>query len=408
MTPRALAPGLLFILAAFAPGLEAANDDTNNAPEAQPVPVALPASSNMPAIASAPMSPDILAGINATAKGLAGLKGSGPWESTPEWQDYAQQLDGEWRGLEHTRLNAMKTWQATELADLTEKSSTVFYPFSGPDVLYADTFFPKSKVLMMAGLEPVGTVPDLKKLQADGKLPAYLATVKTSLFTILAASFFKTKDMKVDFNNQLVDGLMPAIIVFLARAGYEITDLEPVTVDHEGDIAPRGSRPGSPGVQITYADGRQLYYFQADLGNDGLKKSPGFVKMMHRLAPGVTYLKAASYLLYEDYFSTMRDAILDDSIGVVEDDSGVPFRDFSPREWDVIPYGDYTGPITLFKERLQPDLDAYYKKTPHPQLPFGSGYKFSASVSSLLVVKKKVAGSGEVAPKAAPVAAPAQ
>ena len=31
----------------------------------------------------------------------------------------------------------------------------------------------------------------------------------------------------------------------------------------------------------------------------------------------------------------------------------------------------------------------YYKKTPHDQLAFGSGYKFAASVSSLLVAKKK-------------------
>jgi hypothetical protein len=399
--PRA-ATRLLAIFVAAAPALQAADDDTNAAPKAQPVPVALPAAPTMPAIASSPTSPDLLASINATAKGLAGLKGSGSWEATPEWQDYARQLDGEWRGLEQVRLNAMKTWGATELADLRERSSTVFYPFSGPDVLYADTFFPTSKVLIMAGLEPVGTVPDLAKLQADGKLGPYLATIKTSLFTILAASFFKTKDMKVDFNNQLVDGLMPAIIVFLAHAGYEITDLQPVVVDHEGDVAPRGSRPGSPGVQITYADGRQLYYFQADLGNDGLKKSPGFVKMMQRLAPGVTYLKAASYLLYEDYFSTMREAILQDSLGVVEDDSGIPFKDFPSRDWDVIPYGDYTGPITLFKEHLQPDLAAYYKKTPHQQLPFGSGYKFAASVSSLLVVKKKMPASGEVAPVAAP------
>jgi hypothetical protein len=110
---------------------------------------------------------------------------------------------------------------------------------------------------------------------------------------------------------------------------------------------------------------------------------------MHRLAPGITYLKAASYLLYEGYFSTIRDAILADSIGVVEDDSGIPFKDFKPAQWDVIPYGDYTGPITLFKDKYQPDLNEFYKKTPHSQLAFGSGYKFAASVSSLLVAKKK-------------------
>jgi hypothetical protein len=107
------------------------------------------------------------------------------------------------------------------------------------------------------------------------------------------------------------------------------------------------------------------------------------------LAPGLTFLKAASYLLYEDYFSTIRDAILDDSVGVVEDDSGIPLHDFKSTEWQVFPYGNYTGPITLFKDKYQPDLTDFYTKTPHQPLSFGSGYKFTASASSLLVAKKK-------------------
>ena len=114
----------------------------------------------------------------------------------------------------------MRAWTTSELSALRSQTPAVFYPFSGPDVLYADTLFPDSKYLLMAGLEPVGTIPDLAQLQQNGKLAPYLAQIKTSLFTILAASFFKTKDMKTDFNNQLVDGLMPAMVVFLARQGY--------------------------------------------------------------------------------------------------------------------------------------------------------------------------------------------
>jgi hypothetical protein len=362
----------------------------DSAPVAQPVPVPSPANPIMPAMANS-LSSDELDRINASAHGLGGIKASGtaPWESTPEWKDYQAKLDGNWNYLDRVRLNAMRAWGNTELGDLRGKSSTVFYPFSGPDALYANTLFPDSKILLMAGLEPVGTMPDLAKLQQDGKLGPYLAQVKTSLFTILAASFFKTKDMKNDFNNQLVDGLMPAIIVFLAREGYSINDIQYVTLDHDGNLHPKGQASGAPGVQITYDGGRTLLYFQANLSNDGQSENPGFIRLMHRLAPGITYLKAASYLLYDDYFSTIRDAILDNSIGVVEDDSGIPFKDFKPAEWTVIPYGDYTGPIALFKDKDQPDLHEFYKKTPHNQLAFGSGYKFSPSVSSLLVVKKK-------------------
>jgi len=195
--------------------------------------------------------------------------------------------------------------------------------------------------------------------------------------------------MKNDFNNQLVDGLLPAIAVFLGRQGHGIDNLQYVTLDSEGMLHPRGEKSGAPGVQISYDGGRTLLYFQTDLGNDGLKSNPGFVRLMQHLSPGVTYLKAASYLLYADYFSTIRDGILDNSVGVVEDDSGIPFRDFKAKEWDVIAYGNYTGPINLFKDDYQKDLADYYAKSPHSPLPFGSGYKFNASISSLLVAKKK-------------------
>jgi hypothetical protein len=382
-----LPPGLrhaLLLALLLVPTILLAADD---APKASPVPVPDPANPSMPAIVGKESSPGDIAAINASAKGLAATKAGAPWESSREWTDYKDSLDSQWHYLDRIRLKAMRAWGDTQLADLREKSSTVFYPFSGPDALYADTLFPNSKILLMAGLEPVGTMPDLAKLQADGKLGPYLAQVKTSLFTILAASFFKTKDMKVDFNGT-VDGLLPAIVVFLARNNYEISELQYVTLDSEGNIHPRGGH-GAPGVQITYGGGRQLLYFQADLGNDGLKSNPGFVRFMHAHAPGITYLKAASYLCYADYFSTIRDAILEDSAGVVEDDSGIPFKYFEPTHWDVLPYGDYTGPITLFKDYNQPDLAAFYKKTAHPQLDFGSGYKFSPTVSSLLVAKKR-------------------
>jgi len=381
----------LFVLAlSFAFTSPARCDDT--APKALPVPVATPANPTMPALVSKPLSSDEIDRINASARGLAGETASGgsaPWESTKEWKDYSAALDGNWRYLKRVRLDAMSTWGGAELAGLRDKTSTVFYPFSGPDVLYADTLFPDSKILLMAGLEPIGSVPDLGKLQQDGKLGPYLAQVKTSLFTILSASFFKTKDMKNDFNNQLVDGLMPAMIVFIARQGYSIHDIQYVELDRDGALQPHAGKNGASGVQITYDDGRTLLYFQVNLSNDGQSENPGFVHLMHRLAPGVTYLKAASYLLYEDYFSTIRDAILENSIGVIEDDSGIPFKDFKASNWDVIPYGDYTGPINLFKDKDQPDLHEFYKKTPHNQLAFGSGYKFAASVSSLLVAKKK-------------------
>ncbi len=209
--------------------LPARSDDTSSIPIAQPEskpakpPEAEP-SGVTPLVPPTALSEAESARINATARGLAGLKASwdgATWESTPEWADYSAKLDSQWSYVQRVRLTAMRVWANAQLGDLRDKTSTVFYPFSGPDVLYADTLFPNSKVLLMAGLEPIGTLPDLARVQQEGNLAPCLAQMKTSLYTILVASFFKTKDMKTDFNNQLINGLVPAMVVFLAHQGLQ-------------------------------------------------------------------------------------------------------------------------------------------------------------------------------------------
>ncbi len=74
---------------------------------------------------------------------------------------------------------------------------------------------------------------------------------------------------------------------------------------------------------------------------------------------------------------------------MLEDDSGIPLRAFKPSQWDVTVYGNYTGPIALFKERYQPDLAQLYATKPRSPLSFGSGYKYIAASSSLLLAVRK-------------------
>jgi hypothetical protein len=358
--------------------------------------LALVADENDALVPATPLNDAEFGQVNDAVRGLAGLgaatdRGHSTWQKSPEWLKYEDWIDGRWSYIQRVRLGAMKAWAGGALGGLRDKP--VYYPFSGPDFLYVNAFFPDSKYLLMAGLEPIGTLPDLTQLQQQGRLGAYLQDVKTSLFTILAASFFKTKDMKTDLGNQLVDGLLPDLAVFLGHEGYGIDSLRYVSLGRDGTLRPHGAA-GATGVQIAYYRGDRddrhyLLYFQADLGNDGLSSNPGYIRLMHRLGPGVTYLKAASYLLHDDYFSTMRDAILDNSVGVVEDDSGLPLRDFKPNRWNVAAYGNYTGPLPLFKQYYQPDLAQFYATNSHPALSFGSGYKYIAASSSLLVATKK-------------------
>ena len=83
----------------------------------------------------------------------------------------------------------------------------------------------------------------------DGSVRTW-GQVKASLFhhVFSRPSFFKTKDIKNDFNNELVNGLVPAMVVFLAKEGYSIDSLQYVDCFRRtAPSTPRAAAPANPG-----------------------------------------------------------------------------------------------------------------------------------------------------------------
>ncbi|MGB3655017.1 MAG: hypothetical protein WBA41_27950, partial [Rivularia sp. (in: cyanobacteria)] len=150
-----------------------------------------------------------------------------------------------------------------------------------------------------------------------------------------------------------------------------------------------------PGVKIAFvpqgeSQPRTLYYFSTDLSNDGLKKHPELKQFVSKLDNPVTYLKAASYLMYNGSFSNIRDTILANSSYLLQDDSGMPLKSFDNAKWDLKFYGNYSRPIGLFRNRYQSDLRRVYTSSKDIQpLDFGIGYKFGVNQSNLMLAKTK-------------------
>src|SRR5258708_27401668 len=99
--------------------------------------------------------------FNDAARFLAGLpsvEGSSyaALEKDPAWIEYSKTLGASWNRADQKLLAPVRQFQKRELDK--PKSRFVFYPFSGPDVIYAQTFFPSAKVMLMAGLEPPGSI----------------------------------------------------------------------------------------------------------------------------------------------------------------------------------------------------------------------------------------------------------
>ncbi len=319
--------------------------------------------------------------------------------ATPAWQAFAKDQDKSWAKYRATHTTRMTQWASTELDSVHASSPTIFYPFSGPDFLNVVTMFPTSQTYVLMGLEPVGSIPARASLENPRLLPA----VKTSLWSVLNFSFFRTNDMAVDLKSVELDGALPLLMLFAARTGNQITAIRPVQLDAAGQLqaAPKDSAlvpdPKSiPGVELKLrgADGlpKTIYYFSADLSDWKLTSKSAPLEFVRHLGPLTTYVKSATYLMHKSYFNKVRRTILRRSRYILQDDSGIAMKYFQQGAWQFNYYGTYRRPINLFAKQYQPELTAAYHDTvnkPKP-LPFGTGYNWRQTDSNLLLAKRLV------------------
>jgi hypothetical protein len=329
---------------------------------------------------------------DSTARFLAGLSVTGtPLEKLSQdraWTKHATEFEKAWKDLDARQLSKIRSWESEHFREGASSQRPMFYFFSGPDILYAQEFYPKASTYVLAGLEPVGTPPDLMSLPA-GTLGVSLSNLRKSLESVLSFSFFKTKDMKTDLGQNQLNGTLPVLYIFLARTGCKLERTELVWLDDAGSVVT--SKTSTPGARITFSRGGErqaLYYFQTDLSDGGIDDDPGFLRFCGQLGTGTTLLKAASYLPHSGNFSTARDFLLKHCAWIVQDDSGIPINRLDSAHWDVRCFGNYPGPIDLFKENFQPALATMYQK-PTPPVPFAFGYRWRPKESSLILAKSR-------------------
>lgn len=339
--------------------------------------------------------------LNSIAEIIAGMPGSnnvyGYVTETSAFANFSKTFNKRWDSFDSSRLARLEEFRDNEVSKAVKPEPTLFYPFSGPDILYAYTFFPSASHYVMVGLEPVGTLPDFKKEESDS-LNKYFNKINTSLNAILKYSFFRTESMGKDLRNQEVNGTLHLLFLFLKRTGNSIVSAKPVTIDSTGSIVYTASfealkkmKTPTRGVEIMFAtkDGqlKTLHYYSLNAADGGLKYNKGFSTYLHGLGTVNTYLKGASYLMHKSYFSIIRNIILEQSANVVQDDSGIAFHYYteSGRSWHYTFYGKYTRPIPMFSQFYQKDLDSTYKAAGSKDIGFGIGYNFKDRNSNFMI-----------------------
>jgi hypothetical protein len=328
------------------------------------------------------------AGLDDTARFLAGKSVASDSRlaehaRTNAYAEYAEQIASGWKQFEQPNLEKMRTWW-TGRAPTTY--STVFYPFSGPDIGNALALFPEADTYLLFGLESPGAIPDLQSIDDDA-IDSGLKELESSLRTIFEVNYFFTKAMAKKLGKGSFDSVTGLLLFFLATNDCEVTGAKTIAI---GRV---------PGIEIAFrkqgGKRQTLRYFMVNVDDAALaKRSPDFLPYLESQGRFVTMIKAASYLMHRDglhepsHFEQIRSLILAHSDFVVQDDSGVPLRLFARDTWKLGFHGVYDAPTAEFGKYLQNDLNVEMHRNSTGKLPFNYGYAYKQGASNLMTAER--------------------
>jgi hypothetical protein len=322
-------------------------------------------------------------------------------EKDTVWIKYAAKFDKEWEIVVSKRLKPMSDWANTELADEHKQNPDVFYPLSGPDILHANAFFPKARHYHLYALERAGKLPDVKHMKTK-EMEGYLTDVYTSLSDVFTKSYFITHKMLTDLQKENVNGTLSLICIFLVRSNHKVINVRYCHLNDDGTESylnkDSAAVHSNDYVKVYFKSNddttmQVLTYMKCDLADKGLTANKGLTAFINKMPKSITYLKSASYLLHYKFFTVLRDAILDKSITILEDDTGIPYKYFGKDKWNVSLYGSYVKPVSDFSGVFQDDLMKVYHDSTSAdrpkKLPFSLGYHWGTSNQNLLKATHK-------------------
>lgn len=281
-------------------------------------------------------------------------------------------------------------------------SATVVYPFGGGDLGSALVTYPDAREITTISLEHAGDPTRLAKLN-KGQLRAALAAYRDASEGLLALYDSTSENMR-----KLERGGIPGQLSFhmtgMTALGFEPVSLKFITLDPDGTVhyltaaeidalAHRKAKKVKGGwvdtdfseafshMELTFRKAGDPKaplivhrHFAANLANKAFKDSP---LHKHLLAKGKfsAITKAASYLMWMDSFSDIRDLLLGNMVWMASDSTGVPPRFAKKAGFTQITYGTFTGPFLEEADKATGEaMTKLWSSQPHRKLPFRYGY----------------------------------
>ena len=232
-------------------------------------------------------------------------------------------------------------------------------------------------------------------------IDTYLEDVYTSLGDIFTKSYFITHKMLTDLQRENVNGTLPLMCVFLVRTNHKIINVKYFHLNDDGSETQLSKdsivKHTNDFVKVYFKSNtdsnlQEVTYMKCDLADGGLKDNKGLSAFIKNMPTSFTYLKSASYLLHYKFFTTLRDAILDKSQTILEDDTGIPYKYFPHDKWNIYLYGTYVKPVDNFSGVFQEDLQKAYRDSTAQKpkkLPFSLGYHWGTNDQNLIKAEHK-------------------
>lgn len=305
---------------------------------------------------------------------------------------------------------------------------TVVYPFGGGDLTSALVVFPDAMEITTLSLEAPGDVRAIDSIKKQ-QLATDLDTISHDIRRLYRSAHSTTKSLQAAAYSELPGSLMFAL-AGLAVMGYEPVSLRYFDINPDGSLAYLSAAELDKRVADLVAskhdpktkqrfDVRKHYWVEMDsvfanveiqyrpigdaksplrtyrhiLANlDDPHQSKDDRVLDHLRAKGKVSVmtKAASFLLWYDDFSAVRDYLLQNMAWMISDASGIPPSYAQPAGFEQITYGTFVGPYFIQdRNNTRAQFVKLWAKQPKRPLPFRFGYPDAEKNGHLMITRPK-------------------
>lgn len=282
--------------------------------------------------------------------------------------------------------------------------TTVVYPFGGGDLVTALATFPDATEITTISLEIAGDLRGVGRA-SERRLERELATLRDHLGKLFLKAHSRTVNLDVETH-----GAVPGEVAF-SMAALAIHGFEPVTLRYfrfepdgsihwlsraELEAAKRTGRQGPfANAELRFrrpgeARVRVLRHVAHDLSDKSLRGHPPLVRHLDAKGKVAAMTKAASYLLWDDEFSVIRDWLMAHTDWMISDTTGVPPRVARKHGFEQDTYGLFEWPEPFGNPR-NADATAFRDLfRGNAPIPFRYGYPDNRSHGHIVVTRRKV------------------